>query len=173
MFWTCETWTFITILLSKKRKISRWPQGVTDSNSTTGVKSYLKFLISKVSSLPLFTERLHKATNIGFFSKYRKKRKKSFAGNWTPIFWVWSRCANHYTMKAHMRKTLDRRNVNFWCLGRICLCCHCPYIPRPLWYVSLNRTKSDGGSKNSKKRRTSFMYIPYGHKISLLLSLFL
>ena len=71
MFWKCEIWTFITILLSKKRKISRWPQGNTDSNSTTGVNSYLKFLISKVSSLPLFTERLHKATNIGLFSKYR------------------------------------------------------------------------------------------------------
>ena len=142
MFWKCEIWTFITILLSKKRKISRWPQGGTDSNSTTGVNSYLKFLISKVSSLPLFTERLHKATNIGlfskyrfFFSKYRKKRKNSFAGNWTPVFWVWSRCANHYTMNAHIRKTLDRRNVNFWCLGRICLCCHCPYIPRPLCIV--------------------------------------
>ena len=140
MFWKCEIWTFITILLSKKRKNSRWPQGGTDSNSTTGVNSYLKFLISKVSSLPLFTERLHKATNIGLFSKYRiffqniwKKGKYSSAGNWTPVFWVWSRCANHYTMKAHIRKTLDWRNVNFWCLGRICLCCHCPYIPRPLW----------------------------------------
>ena len=124
---------FFSKSIKKIRKFSRGAQGSTVSNSTPGVTSYLKFLIPKVPSLPLFTKRLDKAWKIGLFSKYRKKEKNALAGNWTPAFCVCSRCANHYTTEAHIRRYVqDRREMNLKFLDRVLLYCHSPYIPRPL-----------------------------------------